>query len=483
MPSYRETIQYLYRLRAFGIRPGLGRIRTLLGSLGDPHERYPTILVAGTNGKGSTSAMIASVLATSGCGVGLYTSPHLVRYNERIRIGDEPISSRDVVRFSEIIRRVISRDTSPSPTFFEFTTALAFAYFAHKGVDLAVVEVGMGGRLDATNVVNPSVSVITGVAVEHTDYLGSTVAEIAREKAGVIRRGGAVVCAALDAPARAVITATARSMGAELFLADRDFSLAPATRRSQGPGAARRFDFLSNKDAIKGIELGLSGQFQVKNAALAIKALQELGRSGICVNEGAIRRGLKRVKWPARFEVVGKRPLVVVDSAHNPAAAAALADALTEIDFRRLILVVGFNADKDIAGILAHLCPLADSVILTRSTAERAADPAAYIDLLGSYKPGVMVRRRVGSACRLALENAGPGDVVCIAGSVFVAGEARSYLLDRLRAGHGPSAAALPRPRAAAGKASPNQTRASGPKKRGNGSEAPLMERHGKGHL
>ncbi len=422
MPSYRDTLRYLYGIERRGIRPGLKRIEALVSALGKPHREYPSVLVAGTNGKGSTSAMITSVLNEAGFKVGLFTSPHLVRFNERIRIGNSEITDREVASVAEKVRATMEKTKAcRDATFFEVTTAMAFEYFKEKNVDLAVLEVGMGGRLDATNVVTPLVSVITNIGYDHERFLGKDVGGIAVEKAGVIKEGSPVVCGVEGARTAGLIQGITRKRGSEFYLMGRDFGFVPS---------GRMFDYWADKNSFKGLGLNLRGPHQLKNASCATKALELLWQRGFNVREKALRRGFKKVVWPGRFEVLTKTktPAVVLDCAHNVPGAEALAHALGEFRFKRLFIVLGVMVDKDIAGIARSLLPLAHTVILTQPRVKRAAPVDMLGDEAGGYARSTLARKTVSGALRLALKEAAEEDAVCVTGSVFTVGEARRYL-------------------------------------------------------
>jgi len=427
-PSAKETLEYLYALQSGGIKPGLERIRALLGALGDPQNKTPSIHIAGTNGKGSTAAMIEAALIAAGYRTGLYTSPHLVRFNERIRINGRPVSDGVVVRCAQTVRAALASlsDEKLKPSFFEFTTAMAFACFEEKKVDIAILETGMGGRWDATNTVVPLVSIITNIGKEHTEYLGTTLREIAFEKAGIIKPGVAVLTAEEKPSALKVIRAAARRAGAPLYTLGRDFNLAP-----DAAGALR---YSGLKSDVGSIKLALGGPFQMKNGALAMAALELIGERGFAVGAPSAREGLKKTDWPGRLETLSKRPLVLLDSAHNPAGAAILKEALSSFKFKRLILVAGCMADKDILGILSPLASIASSVILTRPKTDRAAPTSLMRAALKGFTAGpVKEIGPVGRACAAALREAGPEDAVCVAGSIFTVGEARQYLIRKLK--------------------------------------------------
>lgn len=427
MPSSREILRYIYGLERIGIRPGLGRIKKFLSVIKDPQRSYPAVHVAGTNGKGSTSAMLASILTEAGYSVGLYTSPHLVKFNERIRINGADISDKDLARIAARFKGAEPPEGAadgPGLSFFEFTTAIAFEYFREKKIDVAVIEAGMGGRLDATNVLRPLVSIITNIDFDHMGFLGGSLARIAREKAGIIKPAAAVVTAEAKPEALAVIKAAALQKGAVLFQLGADF----AYKAGKDKNGLPFFDYSGIYAGFTGLCLGLRGQHQLKNGSCALAAVEILRRSGFKISGSAVRRGLKKAFWPARLEVVRKRPLVIIDSAHNPAGAAALKTALRGFRYKRLILVLGIMKDKDIDGFLQVVIPLADCIVLTAPKTARAMSPEGLFERLKSQDRFVLIRKNVKSALKAALKDAGPQDAVCVAGSIFTAGEARKAL-------------------------------------------------------
>ncbi len=431
--AYRETIEYLFALQKHGIKLALANSERLMELMGRPEGRFKSVHVAGTNGKGSTSAFIASVLRAAGYRVGLYTSPHLVDFTERIRINGEPISEAKVVELARRVREGYERGaqsirSSLNPTFFEVTTAVAFSYFAEEGVDLAVIEAGMGGRLDSTNVVTPLVSVITNIDLEHMEFLGNTIERIAAEKAGIIKPGIPVVTGATQPEAVAVIERVAADKGAHVLLRNRDFR---AERLVSG--REQVFNYQGTNTAYKQLRLALPGGYQVENAALAVAAIERVRAAGVDVDEAALRSGLAQTRWEGRLERVAQNPDVYLDGAHNPASAKMLAGAVREMrpEYERVVLVLGILGDKDYRGIIAELVPLADHVIVTKPEYARAMDLsllAAEARLLhGSVEPAATVALAIARARELA----SVGDLVLITGSLYIVGDARAELVGR----------------------------------------------------
>ena len=390
--NYDETIRYLYNLQKHGIKFGLQNINRLLSALNNPHKSFLTVHVGGTNGKGSTSAIIASVLRTAGLTVGLFTSPHLISFTERIRVNGEEITGNDVISIAAEIRDIVSGFDEFSPTFFEVVTAIAMLYFKRKEIDIAVMEVGMGGRLDATNIIMPEVSVITNIGYDHKEFLGDTLREIAREKAGIIKEDVPVVISYQDREVLDVIEMTADEKHADLYLYGRDFSSLLKSENVSG----LCFDYReSDSFAIHDLILPLRGEHQMQNASLAIKAagivLNNLRVSGSPVHGEDtikyIKDGIAAVKWPGRLEYIQEDPPILIDAAHNPAAADALARALKRNfleTYKKIIIILGIMADKDIKGIMEPLLPLASEVILTAPSYSRAASPEHLADIAHS---------------------------------------------------------------------------------------------------
>jgi dihydrofolate synthase/folylpolyglutamate synthase len=419
--------------------------------VGNPHAGLRFVHVAGTNGKGSVAMDLLTILARAGYRVGLYTSPHLSSVRERFRINDEFIAKTE---FAEHASRIHASLAGQQITYFEFTTALALLWFVERQVDLAILEVGMGGRLDATNVVRPLVSVITNVSMDHEAYLGNTLELVALEKSGIIKPGVPVVSGVANDASRTVVERTCRLRGAPLFLLGRDFNCTPATETAWNYQPLRR-----SGQVLADLRCGLAGAHQRDNGAVALATLELLGRQGLEVPETVIRQGLAAVRWPARLEyicldagdnVVGAqgfgRPVAcptgtgpmspglrrfLIDGAHNPAGVESLARVLEkEHPGAGIILVWGSMEDKDAASGLARLAPLCQEVILTRVAGERAAEPAA---LLAVMSLAVQSRSRclpvVAEALRRAIDLAGAHGLVCIAGSLYLAGAVRQLLV------------------------------------------------------
>lgn len=430
MMRYNDTIEYLHSLEKFGIKLGLKNIRILSKLLGEPHKNFKAIHVAGTNGKGSVAAMICSILEYAGYRVGVYTSPHLSRFTERITINGKEISEGKVVEATNTIKPFAEKTaeiTGEHPTFFEFTTAMMFKYFYDEKVDFAVLEVGMGGRLDATNIVNPLVSVITSIALEHTQYLGNTVEKIAYEKGGIIKRGKPVVTGVSNSKALAVIKNICKKRECELFVVGNDIEFKAIDQSL----TSQKLEVNGLLDNYK-ITIPLLGKHQCINAATAIATLECLKKYyNIAITKESIKKGLSLVKWPGRLEIINKKPFVLLDCAHNPEAAKTLAKELEKFKTRK-ILVIGISSDKDIPNILKALLPQFELVIATHSKVIERATPAEKLaEEILKYRDKVMVVRDVNEAVDCALSRSTKNDLVCITGSIFVVGEARDYLMGK----------------------------------------------------
>jgi dihydrofolate synthase/folylpolyglutamate synthase len=419
--TYAAAVAYLYRLQKHGIKLGLDTMATLVRRLGAPQERYQSVHIAGTNGKGSTAAMTAAVLQSAGYRVGLYTSPHLVDFRERIRVNGTMISEPDVARLTDTVKQAGEGDLSP--TFFESTTAMALQYFADACVDVAVLEVGLGGRFDATNVVQPDACAITTIAFDHQEYLGTTLSEIAFEKAGIIKSGIPVVLGRIGGEALQRIESVARDRSAPVSRLGKEF------RVDHTPAG---LSYCSRSSRYEGLSCALTGTHQLDNAACAIALLEGAAARGISVSEQAIREGLASVHWEGRLEAVERDPTVLLDGAHNPAGAYALADYLRGFkerhSSRRVIIVLGMMRDKDHRGFASALEGVVDHVVLTQADFSRSA---AATDLLGELRgvlPAVSVEPCSADAVALARRMASPDDLVCVTGSLMLIGEVKAAL-------------------------------------------------------
>lgn len=426
--NYGQSKDYLKSLQRFGIKLGLGNIRTLLGSLGGPHHEYPSLIVAGTNGKGSVAAMLARILSGHGFRTGLYTSPHLVRIEERIRIGERLITPGELCRGLAVIRKNVDellasgRLTDP-PTYFEVITALALTYFRDSRVDFAVLEVGMGGRFDATNAVTPLVSVITTISKDHQKYLGRSLGKIAFEKAGIIKKGVPVVCGVRRGTAFRLIRRRARELGApfvEVFGPATSFVLLSSRR-----GFRFRYD---SGSATYSFAPSLQGVHQGENAAVAIRVAEVLGTVWKPLEKRILVEGIERTQWEGRLEWVSGKPPVILDGAHNPEGAASLGAYISDVLREPIVLVFDVMKDKDIRRIADILFPLARKVILTQVPMPRAASPEEVLSFCRKHAGKIALEPDVGKAFRQALAEAGARTPVVVAGSLFLVGEVKKLL-------------------------------------------------------
>lgn len=415
--TYEEALAYLARTEMMGTRLGLDRMRELLERLGSPQRKLKFVHVAGTNGKGSTAALLDACLRQAGFRVGLYTSPHLARYNERFRIHGKPISDTALAAVTARVKAEADR-LPESPTQFELLTCAAFCAFQEAECGLVVLEVGLGGRLDATNVIpTPEAAVITRIGLEHTELLGDTLEAIAREKAGIIKSGGAVV---LGDPAEAVVRVAGeicRERGAALTLAP---PAAPVSRSLAG----QRFRWGPYGE----LTLSLLGPHQLQNAATALTTLEVLRAKGWQIPEEAVREGLRTAVWPGRFECVSTRPAILIDGGHNPQCAEAIAASLRDyFPGKKCRFLMGVLADKDFRGIFDPLIPLADQIAAVTPDSSRALPAEDLCRKLGEeYRffraaPCGSIRE----ALALLRKEAGPEDVICICGSLYMVGEVR----------------------------------------------------------
>ena len=426
--AFENSLQYLYALQSHGIKPGLSRTKALLSGLGDPHHSFRVIHIAGTNGKGSTAAITASVLSKQGYRVGLYTSPHLLDFTERIQINGAPIAHELVGDLTDIVRYVADIRLRQPPTFFEATTAMAFMHFALTGVELAVVEVGLGGRFDATNVVSPLATVITTIALDHEQYLGDTLEAIAGEKAGIIKHGVPVITGRIEPQPLSVIRAVASRHKAPLRSLGTDFE-------TEGDSSSQ-FSYRGMSQSYTHLACPLAGRHQLDNAACALAALEVAQERGITVSETSIREGLRTVCWPGRLESAGWQPQILLDGAHNPQAAAVLASYLTAQNAPgppaagRLILIVGMMRDKDRRGVLSRLArvPALSHVILTKAMHPRAAEPEELAEVVAGLAISHEIASSVPTALIRARALAKSEDTICITGSLAVVGEAKALL-------------------------------------------------------
>ena len=420
-----EALNYLYSLIPKGIKLGLENISTVLNGLGNPQLNTPTIHIAGTNGKGSTAAFCESILRNAGYKVGLYTSPHLNHFGERIQINRIPLSENELIQLVAKVNHVVENLKIPI-TFFEFATAMAFLHFAEQETDINVIEVGMGGRLDATSLCKGDITIITSIAKDHTFYLGTKIEEITFEKASVIKEGGTVFAIKGTKKVHEVIksisdikSATAQFLGEHFVLKKNPGKNSPSLITYQNPNVC-----------LKDLEISLAGGFQASNAALALSAcLHHARKSGKEISEQSIRTSLKNTSWAGRMEVISSRPTILLDIAHNPAAVKEMAKSAQKLfSYTRVIVIYGAMKDKQSDEMLQELTNFADHFILVRPNQERSENPTRFKKILKKYNTPCEVIESIPKAIRKVKQTALSDDMVCITGSIFTVGEARHYL-------------------------------------------------------
>ena len=416
--TYDETLAHIFSRGRFGIKPGLERVMEILARLGNPHEKLKAVQIAGTNGKGSTGAFLSSIMTAAGCRTAFFSSPHLMRFSERFRINETEVSE-------EILHETALQVLAVAPaeaTFFEIVTAMAFLLFAQEEVELAIMEAGMGGRWDATNVANGVLAIISPISLDHCAYLGNNVALIAAEKAGVIKAGAPVVIAPQEPAALLPLTAAAENSNARAYLSGRDFQISSSFAGIVYGAAGFTLDNLV---------LSLRGSFQLVNAASAITAARLLYDAGFQVTDDAIRTGLATTVWPGRLELFEGAPPVLLDGAHNPAGALSLCLSLKDFSYKRLLLVIGTMADKAWQDTVAPLLSFADKVI----TVEPAIDRALAAEQLACHCRGAGVDAfsagTVNAGLATAKKLANSDDLILVTGSLFTVGEARAIMTDK----------------------------------------------------
>ncbi|MBA4418789.1 MAG: bifunctional folylpolyglutamate synthase/dihydrofolate synthase [Syntrophus sp. (in: bacteria)] len=419
MKGYADTLEYLYGLERFGIVFGLENIEWILNSIGNPQRFIKTVHIGGTNGKGSTASMLSSMLQEAGYKVGKYTSPHLLSFTERIVVNEAAIEEEEIVLLAEKIKANIEAiDEKRFFTFFDFTSALAFEYFFRKEVDIAIIEVGLGGRLDSTNVIEPLVSIITNVDYDHMDYLGGAIQDIAREKAGIIKEMIPVITGAEGLP-MGIVDDIAKAKKSLVYALNRDFFYEKEMdQRMSYRGIGMRLD---------DVFVSLRGDHQFANSAIALCAAEYLSSAGFPLEEESMRKGLSRTEWPGRLEIVRERPTILIDGAHNPHGVRALSEYIkSHYKDKRKILVFGVMKDKDYEVMLKELLPLIDAVILTKPGIERGLLPQC----LEKYREGAIVSETIEGALREARRIAREEDLILITGSLYTIGEAKSIIED-----------------------------------------------------
>ncbi|MEI8171985.1 MAG: folylpolyglutamate synthase/dihydrofolate synthase family protein [Deltaproteobacteria bacterium] len=411
----QDPLEYLDGLNSANIRLGLGPVSRLLDRLNNPHKTYGSVLIGGTNGKGSIAAMVASVLEKGGIRVGLYTSPHLTDIRERIRVNGRMITREEMISCVEAVRKEIREDI----TYFECLTAVAFLHFCRVRIHVAVLEVGMGGRLDATNVVKPLVSVISNISLDHRTHLGNSLAAIACEKGGIIKNNGVCITAAKQTQIVNILEDICMQRGATLFMLGRDMKV-----RMNRDGT---FNYRGIRKDYKNLICSLKGRHQIENAALAIGAVESIREKGFEMDDEAVWGGIRSTKWEGRLEILQQEPMVLIDGAHNPAGISTLCRALeTEFSYKRLIFIFGVLNDKDYGSMLKRIAPLTDRLIITRPQTERATPPGEIVSVALRYNHrNVEVIENSRDALNRALSLADLNDLICVAGSLYLVGEVK----------------------------------------------------------
>ncbi len=429
--DYEKLTQYKYDTTSFDLK----RMEEMMSFVGNPHKKNRCVHITGTKGKGSTAIIIASVLKELGLRTGLFTSPHLKYLGERMKVNDIVIPKDTFVqlinKLKPYIDKTVLRDPTLMPTFFEIVTAIAFLYFERENVDISVLEVGMGGRLDSTNIIKPEVSVITPVGYDHMDKLGHTLDKIAYEKAGIIKEGIPVVSSIQEPKALSIIAKTSKEKNAHLYLIGKDVLISDIRIIKRGGVNGAEFEIKTCRNRYENVFLPLIGRHQIENCATAIAAIEVLSEAGVInADNETIINALAKVTCPARIEVISNNPLIVLDTAHTVASMKILKESIQEtLSYKNLILVVGLSSDKDIDGVLREIVCIADSLILTRTGNPREADPKHMAVVVKHfYKKNPLVIEDIDEALNEAKRIAKEDDLVCITGSFFLAGKAEKIV-------------------------------------------------------
>lgn len=423
----------MYHLNKFGSKLGLWRIKHLLQLLGNPHANFNTVHIAGTNGKGSTASMINSILIESGYKTGLFTSPYLERFTERIRINNNEIPRKEVAGFISRIKYITEEMISAGfekPTVFEIITAMGFDFFSREKIDIGVIEVGLGGRFDATNVITPLTSVITPISFDHTDILGETLGEIAYEKAGIIKNGGMTVTAPQNKEVNEVIQKICMDRNNKLFMVGKDITY---KIKDYSLSSGSVFDLKGLCGEYKNLKIKLAGRHQVVNAAVAVGTVETLMTRGIKIPKDAVVNGLYKARWPGRLEMISGTPRILIDAAHNPAGMDILNSVLkNDLEFENLILILGILKDKNYKAMIEKIVPLADLVIATEPESHRALKAEDLAGEVLKYGINCIVENDIEKAVERALSMSSSQDLLCFTGSIYMIGKVRSLILGRV---------------------------------------------------
>ncbi|MCX5807394.1 MAG: bifunctional folylpolyglutamate synthase/dihydrofolate synthase [Proteobacteria bacterium] len=417
MMRYSDTMSYLYGLEKFGMVFGLENIKWLLSLINNPHSRLKTVHIGGTNGKGSVASMLSHILKEAGYTVGKYTSPHLISFNERITVNEKEITDKEVSELTETIRKKAEKENKGKFfTFFDFTTALAFEHFSRKKTDISMIEVGLGGRFDSTNVIDPLISIITNVSYDHTEQLGEDIADIAKEKAGIIKDSTPVVTGAQGTSVQ-LIEATAKSFNSPVYKLHRDFSY--------NKTGDQIMSYRGINKSIDNLSINLMGDHQFVNGAISLCAAEVLSSFGFDIKEDSLRKALSCMKWQGRLEVVKKNPTIILDGAHNPDSANVLAEFFkSHYTDKKKMLIFGVMKDKDYRKIIEKIVPFTDTVILTRPATERALPPSE----IEGYIKNPFVTEDVRSALIKAKSIADRNSLILVTGSFYTIGEAKAII-------------------------------------------------------
>lgn len=415
--DYKKALAYLFNLEKFGMVFGLDNIKWLLDLLDNPHDSFKTVHIAGTNGKGSTAAMLSHILKEEGFRVGKYTSPHLVSFTERITIDEEEITQEVVAELTEnLCQKIEQKDRNRFFTFFDFTTAIAFEYFKRQKVDIAIIETGLGGRLDSTNVLQPLLSIITNVDYDHMEQLGSTIEKIAAEKAGIIKEGVPLVTGC-SGSAKPIIEARTRELQCPLYILGQNFSYKKK--------ADRVFDYNGIKKQLPDVTVNLDGDHQLANCALSLCAAEVLSEKGYTVSDTSVYNSLVHLKWHGRLEKVHDNPVILLDSAHNVQGMHVLSQFIrTHHRNKKKILIFGVMKDKEYSKMLQEISPLMDTVILTQPNIGRALSPYE----MANTSRGIIVTNNTRDAMKQAMSMAGNEDLILVTGSFYTTGEVKTLI-------------------------------------------------------